>query len=340
MNINEIAKRAKVSTATVSRTINGSNTVLPQTAEKVWKVVHALGYQPSSYARALVSGRSHTLGLILSDIVNPFFPDLVKAFEETALQNGMEIIVANTGYDPERMLLGVRRMIERKVEGVAIMTSEMDAPLIEQLQTKRIPLVFLDTGKISARTSNIQVDYGQGIDEAVDHLVGLGHQKIGFITGPLKHASALDRRAAFFKSLSAHQLPRNRQWILEGNFQLDGGEKAMEKILQCDERPTAVLTSNDLTAIGAMRAAHRAGLRIPRDLSIIGFDDIAFCQLTQPQLTTIRLSREELAHTAFDALQAMIRKPKMQGCIYPLETRLVVRESTAHPAAQLNSRRK
>lgn len=329
MNISEIAKLAQVSTATVSRTINGSDTVAPDTARKVWKVVHALGYQPSSYARALVSGRSHHLGLIISDIVNPFFPELVKGFEEIAIRNGMEVIVANTGYDPERMLHAVRRMIERKAEGVAVMTSEMDESFIAQLQEQHIPIVFLDTGRIGARTSNIEVDYGQGIGEAVEHLVRLGHRRIGFITGPLEHASALARRAAFLASLIKHKLPRDKRLIQTGNFQIDGGEAAMEHLLLLSTRPTAVLASNDLTAIGAMRIVHRAGLRIPKDISIVGFDDIAFSQLTQPALTTIRLSREDLAQKAYDALTAMICGKSQRGRLYNVETRLIVRDSTA-----------
>jgi len=329
MNISEIAKRAKVSTATVSRTINGSDKVSPETAKKVWKVVRAMGYHPSSYARALVSGRSHLLGLIISDIVNPFFPELVKSFEDIAIQNGLEVLVANTGYSLERMSLGVRRMMERKAEGVAVMTSEMEGDLITQLETRHIPIVFLDTGRAGMRTSNIQVDYSQGIGEAVEHLVKLKHRRIGFITGPLEHTSAVARREAFLACLPRHKLSGNKNLVQVGNFQIDGGEAAMERLLSLDKPPTAVLTSNDLTAIGAMRAIRSAGLRIPEDISLVGFDDIAFSELTQPPLTTIRLSRQDLAEKAFDALATMMRSKSQRGRKYKVETRLVVRGSTA-----------
>jgi DNA-binding LacI/PurR family transcriptional regulator len=329
MNIGEIAKRAQVSTATVSRTINGSEKVSPETAKRVWKVVHSMGYHPSSYARALVSGRSRVLGLIISDILNPFFPELVKSFEDIAFKNGLDVIVADTGYDPERTSLNLRRMIERKVEGVAVMTSEMDEDFIAQLQTRGIPIVFLDTGKVGQRTSNIRVDYGKGIGEAVNHLVQLGHRRIGFITGSLEYSSSIERREAFIRSLHSYGLPRSRGLIQTGNFKIDGGEAAMERLLHLDVRPTAVIASNDLSAIGALRAIHRAGLRVPEDISLVGFDDIDFSQMTQPPLTTVRLPRKDLAEKAFDALNTIIDSKSQIGRQYAVETHLVVRESTA-----------
>ena len=289
-----------------------------------------MGYHPSSYARALVSGKSRTLGLIISDILNPFFPELIKSFEDIALRNGLDVVVADTGYDPERTSFNVRRMVERKVEGVAVMTSEseMEGDLIAQLQTQRIPIVFLDTGRVGLRSSNILVDYGNGIGEAVDHLVGLGHRRIGFITGSLEYSSSLDRREAFLRHLQSHRLPRHKSLIQVGNFKLDGGEAAMERLLQLEARPTAVLASNDLSAIGALRAIYRAGLRVPQDISLVGFDDIDFCQLTQPPLTTVRLSRKDIAEKAFGALEAIISGKSMKGREYEVETHLIVREST------------
>jgi len=328
MNISQIAKRAKVSTATVSRTINRSDSVSPHTADKVWRVVHSMGYQPNSYARALSSGKSHMLGLIISDIVNPFFPELVRSFEDIALKNGFEVIVANTSYDPDRMTLCVHRMLERKAEGVAVITSEMEEGLVAQLEARRIPIVFLDIGQVGHRISNLKVDYGKGIGEAVDHIVRLGHQRIGFIGGPLDLHSACTRRTAFLKCLGQYGLLPHKDLIQIGNHKADGGEVAMERLLQLSERPTAVLTSNDLTAIGALRAIHRRGLHVPDDISVVGFDDIDLSEYAQPALTTIRLGRKELAEKAFDALVTIIRRESQRGRQYDVETRLIIREST------------
>jgi DNA-binding LacI/PurR family transcriptional regulator len=157
----------------------------------------------------------------------------------------------------------------------------------------------------------------------------LGHHRIGFITGSLEYSSAIDRRTAFLGCVQAYGLPRNKSLIQTGNFKIDGGEAAMERLLQLEARPTAVLASNDLSAIGALRAVYRAGLRVPQDLSLIGFDDIDFSRLTQPPLTTIRLSRKDIAEKAFDALNTIISGSTKKGRQYQVETCLIVRDSTA-----------
>ncbi len=329
MNISEVAKRAKVSTATVSRTINETGAVRPETAERVWKVIRTLGYHPDNNARALVSGRSNLLGLIISDITNPFFPDLVKSFEERALKHGLDVIVGNTSYDPGRMSHCVRRMLERKVDGVAIFTSEIEGGLIAQLEERRLPIVFLDTGTVRERISNIKVNYEMGIHEAIEHLFHLGHARIGFISGPMELRSAQIRRAAFLKWLGHHGLLVDEGLIESGNHKIDGGESAMGRLLSLGKRPTAVLASNDLTAIGALRAIYSAGLRVPEDISVIGYDDIDFSQYTQPPLTTVRLSRVELAEKALDALVSVIGDKNKAGREFNVETYLVVRGSTA-----------
>ena len=328
MRITEVAKQARVSTATVSRTINRTGTVRPDTAERVWRVVRRLGYHPNTNARALVSGRSHLLGLIISDIANPFFPELVKSFEQIALRHGFEVLVANTSYDTDRMSHSVRRMLERKVDGVAVITSEMKKELIAQMERRRLPMVFLDTGKVRDRISNIKVDYAAGIREAMEHLFHLRHERIAFISGPLTLRSARTRRSSFLKWLRHYGLLRDERLIETGNHKIDGGESAMERLLSLPQRPTAVLASNDLTAIGALRAIYNAKLLVPDDISVIGFDDIDFSQYTQPPLTTIRLSRTTLAEKAFDALTTVISGKSKKGRKYDVETHLMVRSST------------
>ncbi len=334
MNIKAVAARARLSTATVSRTINSSELVRPRTAEKVRRAIQELNYYPNTQARALVSGRSRMFGLIISDIVNPFFPELVKSFEFAAIHRGYEVIVANTDYSSERMGGCVRRMIERSVDGVAIMTSEIDRHLLQELSLRQLPIVFLDVGKIKPRISNIRVDYSKGIGEAVEHIVALGHRRIGFISGPLTLKSARTRRSAFLKCIDACGVGQRQQSIVEGNHKIDGGEFAMLQLLRLSKRPTAVLTSNDLTAIGALRAITRIGLRVPGDISVIGFDDIELSQFTQPPLTTIRLSRDELGRKAFDALYETVEGLQRPRHEIRVSTQLVLREWTAAAKAR------
>lgn len=333
MNIKEVARAAKVSTATVSRTINGSDKVTPETAERVRRAIRALKFYPNTNARALGSGKSSLYGLIISDITNPFFPELVKSFEDVAVQNGKEVLIANTNYDKHRTEQCVTRMLQRKVDGVAIMTSEMDGHLISEFSSRKIPLVFLDTGAVQKGISNIAVDYAAGINAAVEHLRGLGHRTIAFISGPTDLASAQVRRKAFLASMRRKGLRPVKGLIEEGNHRMDGGHQAMTRLLQNKTRPTAVLASNDMSAIGAIGAILEHGLKVPGDISVIGFDDIAMSEYTQPPLTTVRLSRTEIAKLAFRALRGIRNAATAKGAEYKVQPELVVRQSTGPVSA-------
>lgn len=304
MNIKAVAKLANVSTATVSRTINGSPKVSPDTAARVQKAIESLNFVLNTNARALGSGRSNLLGLIISDITNPFFPELVKAFEDIAVSQGHEVLIANTDYDPDRTMHCVTRMLQRKVDGVAIMTSEISEHVISFFLQRKIPVVFLDTGLPAPGISRITIDYPAGVEMAMSHLTRLGHTRIAFISGPLNLTSARTRYQAFMESSARDHLAARTEYVQRGNHRPDGGYQAMLRLLELKERPTAVLTSNDLTAIGAMGAIFEVGLRIPEDISIIGFDDIQLGSYTAPPLTTVRLPHTEIARTAVRALLA------------------------------------
>jgi LacI family transcriptional regulator, galactose operon repressor len=336
MNIQEIAKRARVSTATVSRTINRHPTVRPQLAKRVWKIIDEIGYFPSTQARALVSGRSRTFGLIVSEITNPFFPEIVHVFEETALRHNYEVLLTSTVHDPERMKTSVRRMLEHRVEGVAIMTFGMEESLLADLKLRNVPLVFVDVGPSRPRVSNIRIDYLHGIRQAVQHLAALRHDRIAFIAGPLALKSALARKDAFLRSMREIGLAVDPQLVVEGDHTLQGGETAFASLLRLPNRPTAVLCSNDMTAIGVMRKSYCEKIAIPSEVSIIGFDNIHLAQYILPPLTTIEMSQAELARLAFQALLADVQrdKPNPKGTEYILKTQFVLRDSTA-----MNSRK-
>jgi DNA-binding LacI/PurR family transcriptional regulator len=331
MNIREIAKRAKVSTATVSRTVNHIPTVDPRLAKRVWKVIDELGYRPNIQARTLVSGRSHILGLVVSEITNPFFPEIVHAFENKAVEHGYEILLVSTVHDPKRMDISVRRMTERCVDGIAVMTFGMEDLLLEDPELSNVPLVFVDVGPKRPRVSNIRIDYLNGIRQAVQHLAALRHEKIAYISGPHDLKSAVSRRDAFKKAMGEIGFDVHKSLVVEGDHTLEGGIRAMQSLLSLPKRPTAVLCSNDMTALGVMHKCHNEGLSIPKDLSLVGFDDIKLAQFVLPPLTTVRMSQSELAHIAFNALLKEIESeaPSKEGTEYMLETSLVLRESTA-----------
>jgi DNA-binding LacI/PurR family transcriptional regulator len=329
MNISEIARRANVSTATVSRTLNQSGPVKAATAKRVWRIVAELNYYPNSHARALVSGRSRMLGLIVSDITNPFFSELIRSFESLAAQQHYDLLITSTDYQTNRLTATLRRMLERKVDGVALMTSEMDLGLIHELSRRGVPIVFMDVGQMGARMSHVSIDYRHGIATAVEHVLGLGHTHVAFISGPLDLHSARTRHQAFTDTLRRHDLVPDRKLIREGTHTAEGGEREMAALLRLSTHPTAVVASNDWTAIGALHAIQASGLRVPDDISLVGFDDIPLVSYTTPTLTTVRMSAADVGATGFQALFRLIGGERHEGEVYQIPTTLVIRESTA-----------
>jgi LacI family transcriptional regulator len=331
MDIRTVARLANVSIATVSRTINRVSTVNPRMAKRVWEAIEKLDYFPNTQARALVSGRSRLLGLIVSEITNPFFPELIQGFEDIAVEHGYEILISSTNYDPARMALCIRRMLERRAEGVAVMTFGVEKPLLEQLAERKVPLVFVDVGPERPGISLLRVDYHHGIRQGVQHLAALGHRQIAFVSGPRRLHSAQSRIAAFSKSLAECAIVANPAWIVDGDHTMEGGIDAMDRLLKSKPLPTAVVCSNDMTAIGVLHKLYRAGLRVPDDLSVIGFDDIRMAQVTIPPLTTVQMSCFELARAAVTALRAHVEEGGDPKRSYKINTHLVVRESTGFP---------
>lgn len=332
MDIRTVATHARVSIATVSRTINHIPTVDPAMAKRVWQAIEELNYFPNTQARALVSGKSHILGLIVSEITNPFFPELIQRFEECAVEQGYEILITSTNYDPKRMASCVRRMIERKVEGVAVMTFGIEEPLLEQLAHRNISLVYVDSRPKQPAAMTLNVDYKHGIWQGVQHLAVLGHRKIAFLRGPLNLHTAQLRHHAFVDSLKQIGIKPNPAWLIEGDHTLEGGLRGMEHILQSNDMPTAVMCSNDMTAIGVMHAILGAGLRIPDDFSVVGFDDVHIAQFTFPPLTTIRMSCLDLARGVIALLRpALEAKASAAENNLTIPTELIVRRTTDIP---------
>jgi LacI family transcriptional regulator len=330
MRIKDVAREAGVSTATVSHVINNSRYVTETTREKVLSAIEKCNYYPNAHARSLASGRSHMLGVLVSDIANPFFPELVKSIEAAAFERGYDLILLNTNYDAERTSGYIKRLIQRKVAGVALMTSEMDAALIDELARCHVSVVFLDAGSTGECMSNLLVNYESGIDEAVGHLVSLGHQSIAYIGGPHRLRSAIKRLEAFQSGIARH-LPQDAPAapVYEGDFRLEGGRRAAREMLSAGDLPTAVIVANDMMALGVMQECRASGVRIPLDLSIIGFDDIAFAELTDPPLSTVCLPRTELGRRAVEALMMTIEGADRQGLEIHIQTYLVIRGSTA-----------
>jgi len=327
-SIKDVAREAGVSTATVSHVINKTRFVSDEVRARVEQAIEECRYYPNAHARSLASGTSKILGLVISDISNPFFPELVKSIERTAFEYGYDVILSNTNYEAARASHYVRRFIERKVAGVALMTSEMDKSLIEELARREVAVVFLDSGETGLHMSNLRVGYDEGIKQAILHLIELGHRRIAFVSGPA-HLHSANRRLEAFRQTMRDVLPNAPELIFQGDFKIEGGKRAALEILAAKDLPTAVVAANDLMAFGAISEFRAAGLSVPRDISIVGFDDIAFASLTEPALTTVNLPRRELGRMAVEALMATLSSPTQHGIEVTIPTQLIVRGTTS-----------
>jgi LacI family transcriptional regulator, galactose operon repressor len=332
-DIRTVAALAKVSIATVSRTINGSPLVSDRLSKRVWQAIKQLNYFPNTHARTLVSGRSRLLGIIVENITNPFFPELIQSFEEIAVKHGYEILVSSSNSDPDILTTCVRRMLERKVDGVAVMTFGEEETVLDQLVHRNVPIVLAEFKLDDPKASTILLDYSTGIRAAIVHLEGLGHRSIAYLAGPHHLHSAVTRENDFRGAMQGVGLPIQKKWVIECDHTLKGGMAGFGQLQKLTARPTAIVCSNDMIAIGVLRAAYTEGLRVPEDLSVVGLDDIDFAEFTLPPLTTIRLSRSDLARAAFEALRAQAENPSNLKIAreFLVSTSLVVRGSTAAP---------
>ena len=339
-DIHQVAERAGVSPATVSRVTNGRSTVDKRLAKRVWAAIEELGYSPNPQARALVSGRSRVLGLLVSEITNPFFPELIQSFEDIAGEDDFEVMVGSTNYNVDRAKVFIRRLAQRRVEGVAVMTFRAESTLLDELIEQNIPLVSVDV-KINAPCSLVlEVDYAHGINQAVQHLALLGHRCIGFASGPMPHLTNVRRKEAFLQAVKRIGLPNKAAPVFLGDHTFEGGTDAAHHFLQQNPSPTAIVCSNDMMAVGVLRGLAERGVSVPSNMSVVGFDDIHLAEFANPPLSTVRMSRIELAHAAFKGLK-QLREAQNHGPFDPIrvKTSLVVRQSTEVPKEALTALR-
>ncbi len=322
----EVAARAGVSPATVSRVLNNTHYIAEETKKRVLGVVKELNYYKNVHARRLATGRSDLFGLVISDIANPFFPEVIRGFQSVAWDRGFDVLLLNTEYDETRTKSIVRKLVESDVRGVAIMTSSIDASTTEELTEAGIGVVFNNLCTAGNLISNIRVNYERGIAQAIEHVVRLGHRRAAVIAGPEgNHTAATITQALTIELTRKGMKPAS---VRNSRYRVDAGASAVKDILDAAEPPTVVFCGSDLIAMGAMSALEQAGVRVPEDISVIGIDNISFAVLARPPLTTISVPREKLGETAFQALDKMLRLKRHKGAEYTLDTELVVRKST------------
>jgi LacI family transcriptional regulator len=334
----DVAKAAGVSKATVSRVLSGNAAYMrPQTRERVLTAIEQLNYRPSSVARSLTSRRTHTAGILVSDVANPFYPEVIRGAENVALQKNYNLFLCNTSYDLDRGLTYIQSLADKQVDGLLIMSSSMSDDWIRELNERNVPAVILDwelQPAISGPLGLIEVDFKAGITAAVEHLVGLGHRHLAHVSGPLQLRTSRLRHDAFIEAAVAMDIPQQHLTIIESNLRIEGGREALGQLLALPQQPTAVFTANDMMAMGLVRAARANGLQIPNDLSVVGLDDIWLVADMEPPLTTIALPRYEIGQLAMEMLFDLLeQKNGPAHTVYrkQVATHLVVRQSTAAP---------
>ena len=333
--IRDVAARAGVSVATVSAVLNESKYVSPELAERVRESASALDYRPNSLARSLKKLRSHTLGLVLSDITNPFFTTLVRAVEDTARAAGYALLLGNTDEDSVREQTYVELLRSRQVDGLMLVASAGDHPYLPALIAAGLPLVCVDRSLTELGADSVLTDNVAGAYQAVAHLLALGHRRIGIVTGLPGITTTDQRLEGYRQALGEHGVPFDPALVREGDSRVDGGARRADELLALPERPTALFVTNNLMTIGAMRAIDARGLRCPEDVALIGFDDFEWASVFRPRLTTVRQPVYKIGQAATRLLIRRIEGQRTGAAReILLPPTLIVRESCGEEAGR------
>jgi LacI family transcriptional regulator len=334
VTIRDVARVAKVHPGTVSRALNEQTRALvnPQTAARVLRAADKLGYRPNRIARGLKTSRSHTIGVLIPDITNPLFPPILRGIEDRLDEAGYTSLIVNTDNDPERERIYLEAMRGRQVDGFISATARLDRELLVDLAAAGTPLVLVNRSLEDGSVPAVTVDDRRGIGLAVEHVVGLGHQQIGHVSGPQNLSTGHRRHQGFLDAMRAAGLKAPKKHVrFTSYFTEDEGAQACGELLDAAPELTAIVAANDLVAIGCYDALEERGLRCPQDISIAGFNDMPFVEKLRPALTTVRVPQREIGKVAADLLLEQLGERQEKPTEILLEPTLIVRDSTAPP---------
>lgn len=331
-SIKDIARVAGVSHSTVSRALQNSPLVTPKTVEEIHRIARDLGYRPSAVARGLVTRKTLTIGVVVTTISDPFVSEVVIGIELAANDSGYSVILADSNADPNREKNVVHSFAERRVDGIVITSSRVGALYTPMLSKMMVPIVLINNQHPGQFVHSVMIENLQGSREATSYLIGLGHRRIAYVGDRYGHQSDTERFAGYREALEQAALPFLPELVVHGDGKPEGGVVAMDNLLSLPHPPTAVFCYNDLTALGVLRTIHMRGLRVPADISLIGFDDLFFASYTQPQLTTVRQPMRRMGRMAMESLvKLMSGEQSAEAVKVPAE--LIVRESAGAPRA-------
>lgn len=328
----QVAEKARVSTTTVSHVINNTRVVSEDARERVLAVINELRYIPSAVARSLKNDKTHTLGMMIPNNSNPYFAEIIQGIEDESFKLGYNIILCNSYDDPKKQAAYTRVLMEKRIDGLILVSSGSDEELNQLLNDEGIPKVLVDREVPGLIADFIEADHEQGGYLATKYLIDLGHRNIACVAGPQNLLLSSDRVHGYRRALQEAGIPLRDEFLTYSDFTSEGGFNAMQQLLALPQRPSAIFLSNDLMAIGGLCAAQQAGVRIPEQLSIMGYDDIALASFSTPRLTTIAQPKYEIGVLTAQVMVARIRNAELPWRREMLQTKLVVRQSTAPPA--------
>lgn len=328
MKLDDVAKLANVSIATVSRVLNNAAPVRSATKARVLKAIRELKYRPNIHASLLAGAKSTTLGMIVSNLENPFFLDIFRSLEAEAHQHGYKIIVSNTDYDPRKLVEAVNVTMARRPAGLAVIVSEMDPAVLQDLSESNLPVVVYAVGSPSRNISSIRMRYGKGIQKVVEYLHSMGHRRMAFVAHHAELGPVQQRRKSFLEALEKYGGEVERATV-NGPDAPNGGRQATRELLASGFKPTAIVCVNDFMAIGVIKELREQRLAVPGDVSVTGYDNISLSEYVSPQLTTVNIPREKIGRLAFSSLVPGANGDSDgEGREYLVDPELIVREST------------
>ena len=326
--IRDVAREAGVSPATVSRVVANYGYVSNNARERVLVAVQKVGYRPNAIARSMIKGATHTIGLIISDISNPFFPEVVRGVEDAAHRQGYNIILCNSDEVISKENDYIDVLLSKQVDGLIVASTSSEPGHLMEAAQRGTPLLLLDRHVPGTTCDVVKVDNITGARLAMEHLLDLRHQRIGLITGPKRVSTARDRTEGYRLALENRSIPCDERLVINSDFKEKGGYEGLIQLMALEHKPTAIFTANNLTTAGALTALRTLGLRIPDDISIVAFDDMTWMRLVEPQLTVVQQPMYLMGTTATEILlHRMLRNPNEPQQVMQLQANLVVRGS-------------
>jgi Transcriptional regulators len=329
--IKDVAREARVSVASVSRALNGGRGVTAETSERIREAAARLRYMPHAAARMLITRRTNTVGALLPDLYGEFFSELIRGIDLAARARGLHLLVSSSHDDANAAAAALRAM-QGRVDGLLLMSPHADAAFLQQNLPHGLPTVLMNTRLAGADYCALSVDNDGGARLMVEHLLAVGHRRIVFVQGPPGNRDAAEREFGYREALAGHS-PDSPVIVLQGDFSENSGYRAGQEVLAMRPRPDAVFAANDMMAIGCMAALREAGIRVPEEIAIGGFDDVPMARYVTPPLTTIQVHIAELGGHAMELLGEQIDNPnsEMAGTHRRVAAKLVVRASSEAP---------